>query len=414
MIKLLNLIKNVICDGIKYIIKKRDYDDTIISILKHIGEYNIIFVKIFQWTRIKNNIEEDDFITQKISEEIYKYTNRTSYKEKDIDYKSLLEIYDISNKLGNKFELDSLKPINSGTISLIFKGKLNDKPVIVKLLRKDIKNELERGLDILVNIENFLYKMPLLKNYYNLKIFEENREVIIKQTDFENEVKNLSMIYKSFKDDNRIITPKPYEDYTKYNSNLIVMDYIEGKYLYELNNDELNKYFDTFLYFFLKSIFAYNIFHCDIHQGNILFINNSLKIGIIDMGMLYKPENDDLDYVFLSMTVFFNNNFLEYLEYIENNKILVFKNTVNFDGCIKYLKKLYNKKKIFYNSDIKYIIKDINIFFKILKKYQCIFYPKYTFFLLSLIPIFSILSKLGPNIIKKDIMNNTFENIINL
>jgi predicted unusual protein kinase regulating ubiquinone biosynthesis (AarF/ABC1/UbiB family) len=417
MIKLVKLIKDVLLDGIKYIVNIQNYDDTVISILKHVSEYNIIFVKIYQWTRIKNDINENDSITEKISEEIYKYANKTFYKEEDIDYKSLLNIYETANKLGDKFEFYDLKPINSGTISLIFKGKLNGKDVIIKLLRKNIKKELENGLNILINIENVLYNLPIIRKYYNLKMFDENMEVILNQTNFMNEVENLKLFYKSFKDVDNIITPNVYEEYTKNNENLIVMEYIDGKYLYELDREELDKYFNNFILFIIKSLFTYNIFHSDLHQGNILFINYNkrYKIGIIDMGMVIILNNNELDFAYLFLTVIYNNNFMEFLEYIDIdiNRNIMFKNSLNIDKCILYLKKLYNNNEIFYDPNTKVIISDINKLLQILKKFNCILYHRYKFIILSMIPIFGIIDKLGPGIIKKDIVKNIMNNMVN-
>ena len=47
---------------------------------------------------------------------------------------------------------------------------------------------------------------------------------------------------------------------------------------------------------------------------------------------------------------------------------------------------------------------DIYNFLNILKKYNCIISAKYNFFILSLIPIFSLIIKLGPGIEKKDFL----------
>ena len=231
MLSIIKLIFDIIKELFKYSFKIQNYDPTIISILNHIGNYNIVFVKIFQWVCIKNKIEPNSFITDNIAQSIYKFTTNTPFKESDYDYLSLLKIYKIANDQGDKFELDNLVPINSGTISLIFKGKLNGKDIAIKLLRKNIKQDVKNCIDLLSGFENIIYRLPIINKYYT-KIFETNKSNILNQVDFIKECENIKLFYNSFKKNKIIMIPNVYSVYTQSNPNLIIMDWIEGKYLY--------------------------------------------------------------------------------------------------------------------------------------------------------------------------------------
>ena len=130
----------IIKNYIGLIFRIQNYDQTIILILKELGQINVTFAKIFQWSFMDEN-KSNKYITTVIYQYLYNYTNNTPYNSQDIDYKSILSIYKIAKENNDIFYIDNIEPINSGTISLVFKAKLNDKDVVIKLLRKDIKKK---------------------------------------------------------------------------------------------------------------------------------------------------------------------------------------------------------------------------------------------------------------------------------
>lgn len=421
MIDLIKLIFKIFIGILKYIFRYENYDNTIIKFLNDIGEYNIIFIKIFQWIWVKNN-NDNYYITETISKELYKYTNNTPYNNLDIDYKSLLKIFMIAHNKGDSLELLDLVPCNSGTISLIFKAKLNNKNIVIKLLRNNIKKRLEDGINFLINIENILYNTKFINRIVTTKIFENNKMNILNQIDFMNEVQNINLFNKSFSRSSEIIIPNVYIDYTKINQNFILMDYIEGKYIYELTIEELDNYFIPFVKFTMSSIFIKNILHCDLHQGNILFYkecieNNQIyKIGLIDMGMITKINVRELNFMYMWLMGIFNDKFLDLLEYIENekNSLYIFEEKANINNCIEYIKDKYNKKELFNPPNtIKELINDIYLFLNILKQYNCILSSRYNFFILSFIPILTLIINLGPGFKKNKILQEYLENMSN-
>jgi predicted unusual protein kinase regulating ubiquinone biosynthesis (AarF/ABC1/UbiB family) len=404
------LIIEVLTEIYFYIFKYKDYDNFIISLMKAIGEYNIIFVKIFQWI---NNNNTNSMITNSIENEIRSFTNNVPYNEFDIDYKSLLDLYKITNENSDKFELVSLEPINSGSISLVFKGKLNDKDIAIKILRKNIIDKIEKGINLLINFENIIYYIPFFNYYVSTKIFKNNKEHIFNQINFVNESENIMMFYKKFKKNKFVLVPNVYNNYTKLNNNIIIMDYINGKYLYQLDSSELDKFFIPFYKFIVNSIFYKKIFHCDLHQGNVLFFketyDNELiyKVGIIDFGMITKLNTDEINFIYVWLNGIFNQKFKDLIEYLknQNNVSNIFDDYEQINDCALLLEKLYEEKKIFYELEKSEVFMgDIYIFLNMLKKFNCKISQRYNFFVLSLIPIFTILLKLGPNIEKRNII----------
>jgi len=390
-----------------------------ISIINHIANYNIVFIKIFQWVWIKNNSDQLGFITDEIIELINKFTTNTPFVESDIDYEKILLIYKIANENGDKFEIDNIEPVNSGTISLIFKGKLNGNYVAIKLLRKNIKEKIESGLNLLISFENIISKLFIINRYYNCKIFADNKHNILNQLDFVKECENIKLFYENFKKNKNVIIPNTYQVYTNLIKNLILMDWIEGKYLYELNNEEFIKYFTPFTKYINKSIFDKNIFHCDLHQGNILFINEIInnkpiyKIGIIDFGMVNRLTIDDVNFIYMLLNAIFNKKFFQFINYlkIENNCKYIFENTNNIELCIEEIINLHNQNLFFNEPKTIIIINNILTFLNILKKYNRSVNSNINYWLLSFIPILTITSKLGSEFSKSEIMGKYLLNI---
>lgn len=415
---------NIIFEIFYYILKHKNYENFVINVIRKIGEYNIIFVKIFQWIWINNNSRDNLFITEKIENEISSYTNNTPYDENDIDYKNLFNLYLIANKNSDKLEIDNMKPINSGTISLVFKGKLNGKNIAIKILRKNIKEKLQQGINLLVNIENILYYIPIINYYVSTKIFEKNKSNILNQINFINESDNLMLFYKKFKNNKIINIPNCYTNYTISEPNVILMDYIDGNYLYELKYDELDSYFIPFCKFVLTSIFQKKIIHCDLHQGNIIFFkeiyNDKViyKVGIIDFGMITKLTTNEIDFIYLWLSGVFNNKFEELIDYMKNSNNIsnIFDNyeNININVCMEEILDLYNSNQIFSQLEkTETLIENVYFFLNKLKQNNCKLSSRYNFFVLSLIPVFSILIKLGPKIEKRNIVKELINKMSN-
>lgn len=417
---IIKLIINIIFEIFCYIFKYKNYDDFIISLVRRIAEYNIIFIKIFQWIWINNNKQYNHYITPKIENELCSYTNNTPFDDDDFDYKSLLNVFLIAEKNSDVFKLDSLEPINSGTISLVFKGKLNNKDIVIKILRKNIKDKIENGINFLIKLENIIYYIPFVNYYVSTKIFEKNKSYIYNQINFINESENLSLFYKKFKNNKIIKIPMPYNHYTMSNNNVILMDYINGKYLNELNVNELDNFFMPFCKFIVSCIFYKKYIHCDLHQGNILFftemINDKIiyKVGILDFGMVTKLNINEIDFMYMLFNGVFNNKFKEFIDFIKNSTNLpnIFDYYDKVNDCMETLEKLFNDKKLFYEiNKTNVFIDNIYTFLNILKKYNCKLSSRYNFFVLSLIPVFSILIKLGPEIKKRNVIKDYIEKI---
>ena len=412
----------IIKNYIGLIFRIQNYDQTIILILKELGQINVTFAKIFQWSFMDEN-KSNKYITTVIYQYLYNYTNNTPYNSQDIDYKSILSIYKIAKENNDIFYIDNIEPINSGTISLVFKAKLNDKDVVIKLLRKDIKKKIVEGIDLLTTIGYMLSLVPNISLFMIDKIIEKNKDNFYSQVDFLNEIKNIELFYKSFEKNKFIIVPNVYKYYTEQNSNIIIMDWIEGETINKLTKEEKINFIIPLVKLTKNFLLVKKIMHCDLHQGNILFIkkniNNEIiyQLGLIDFGMAIKLEINDCNFCYYFINGIFNNKFIDFVEFIlDDNNIEYYFESVNMNNLKKLKEKLLHEQKInnfFSNQQMDNVITDIYTFLKLLKENKCEISKNIHKIILSLIPLFSVIVGLGNDEKNNYIIVNEFKNFNN-
>jgi predicted unusual protein kinase regulating ubiquinone biosynthesis (AarF/ABC1/UbiB family) len=202
---------------------------------------------------------------------------------------SLLQLLNNSN-----IKLQSFKPYKSGTISLVFKGTLDDKPIVIKMVKKDIQKKLVESIDFFKLLGRISKYIPYLNKFNIYSLINDNSKELLLQTNFVKEVENIELFNNKFKNDSSVIIPKVYNTYTLENNNLIVMDYIEGSSVYSILHEDKESYIRILYLFIFECLFNNDVFHGDLHPGNILFIKdnenennkNKYKIGIIDYGII--------------------------------------------------------------------------------------------------------------------------------
>ena len=177
-------------EGSKYLFKRkknRNFNKFIMNVSSKLSKENIFYLKLLQ--SLSNNIST---LTPELEEYFEKYTDNVDFSDEDIDKEALNCILTLYNEINdyiyiqeeeqntiiNKEDFIASKeeqliidttPIKSGIISIIFKGTIGDKNVIIKIKRKNILNKLNEGLvniEFLIKILNYL---PVIKklNLYN-------------------------------------------------------------------------------------------------------------------------------------------------------------------------------------------------------------------------------------------------------
>lgn len=271
---------------INYLLYK-NYDETIDNLTNRLAAINILYVKIFQAIALNNQ-----FIDEQTNAKLLKFTDNAPWAHDDIDENLLMNICEDANiSIDNN---DYYTPINTGMISMVYKGKYNDTniPVIIKIKRHNIENKLRIALDDIVYTIDFFSYLPILKKYNIPQIIRDCAETLYNQVNFEEEVKNTITIRGNCKNIKYVKIPEINASVTIKYPNAIVMEYINGVPIHMVSPEDYDVFAKLVMKFGFTTTLLHGFTHADLHAGNILFIKDDsdkvpYKIGVIDFGVVF-------------------------------------------------------------------------------------------------------------------------------
>jgi predicted unusual protein kinase regulating ubiquinone biosynthesis (AarF/ABC1/UbiB family) len=269
-----------------------DFPYFITRLSHRLASINILYVKIFQAIASNNSL-----IDEKINNQLLRFTDNAPLNYSDINLSDIIEVTnDFDLVLENGFE----SPINAGMISLVFmaykRGTLE--PVIIKMKRNNIENKLASAIE---NLQTFMYLLsffPLINKYQIAEVVNKNIDIITHQTNFLEEVENMIVMKENCKNLKYVKIPSVRKNVTKKYPNIIIMDYIDGIKINEIEEKDYEGFARQVMKFGFVTTMIHGITHGDLHSGNILFIKDvnddkyPHKIGVIDFGIIYKLDTN--------------------------------------------------------------------------------------------------------------------------
>tara|TARA_B110000971_G_scaffold106207_1_gene108887 strand:- start:2600 stop:3895 length:1296 start_codon:yes stop_codon:yes gene_type:complete len=271
-----------------------DYSKSIDNAVNRLATVNILYVKLFQALSLTNNL-----IDQETKNHLLTFTDNAPWTYRDIDFKTL-------KKVGETFNIKYVDgcdtPLNSGMISLAFKAYTeSNKPVLVKIMRNDIKIRLANAIDDLVFGVNILSFIPFVNTFvkkYNLSYIVTNTvDMILDQTDFSKEVQNMITMSSNCSNMSYVIIPKVYPHVTEEFDSVILMDFIDGQTCNEVDEEDYEEFAKQVVKFGFTTLSIHGVTHGDLHAGNVLFVkdaNNTEtphKIAVLDFGIIYTCDD---------------------------------------------------------------------------------------------------------------------------
>ena len=280
-----------------YILNCLGYDSNISfqQCVRGLGELNMFFVKAFQSLSTNTRLltqEQIDFLTL--------YTDNVPFEKTEVNSEFIDSIQQTCDQYGytcNYDDIELYNPMKSGMIALVYRAKLDSRDIVIKVLRKGVKQKLTdalRKVDLLVSLLNYI---PSVKNLQLTTLVSENRNSLLAQTDFVKEKNSIQQMYDNCKHTSYLAIPRVYHEFTQNNSSVIAMTYLEGRKLEDLQDNEKDQYSLLVAKFGMKCLLFNRFYHADLHPGNILFMKDGeeKRIGILDygvMGYITKEEQD--------------------------------------------------------------------------------------------------------------------------
>ena len=192
----------------------------------------------------------------------------------------------------------------------------SDEEVVVKILRPNIWEAIEKDMEIL-----FLFAR-LLENYSDeskrlkpMEVVKDYQTSVMHELDLLREAANCSQIGRNWEGSEIIKVPKIYKDYCK--TNVLVQERIHGIPISDVQElktagVDLKKLATNGVRIFFTQVFHHNLFHADMHPGNVFVdISDPDKpmYAAVDFGIVGSLDDLDRRYLALSFSAFFEKDY---------------------------------------------------------------------------------------------------------
>lgn len=185
------------------------------------------------------------------------------------------------------FKSWSATPYAMASIGQVHKAQLHTGEVVaVKVQYPEIRQSLENDLKAV----GLLINLISLPNIDKQALLSHIQSAVLEETDYLKEADNLEVFAKLFQDEEKIIIPKVYRNYSC--ANVLTMEFIDGKSLQDFTQEsfeERKRSAETLCRYITKSIFEFQRVNTDTHRNNFVFCGNG-KVGVLDFGRVVSKE----------------------------------------------------------------------------------------------------------------------------
>ncbi|MFW8591582.1 ubiquinone biosynthesis regulatory protein kinase UbiB [Glaciecola sp. 2405UD65-10] len=255
--------------------------------------------------------------------------------------KNALGLQDL-NELFSEFDK---APLASASVAQVHaaKLKLDNKDVVVKVLRPDIKSTIEADVDILITVAQLVQKwLADGKRLRPVEVVKEYKRTILDELDLLREAANGIQIKRNFEGSDSLYVPHVYSDHCR--QNIIVMERIYGIPVSDMaalraQNTHFKRLAERGVEVFFTQVFRDSFFHADMHPGNI-FVSyehpeNPKYIGI-DYGIVGTLNKQDKRYLAENFIAFFNRDYRKVAElHVDSGWVPADTNIDDFEMAIR-------------------------------------------------------------------------------
>lgn len=257
------------------------------KVLKTFVSLGPVYIKLGQWLSSRA-----DILPQPYMEELAKLQDDVPPAPFE-QVKPIIE-RDLGS-INEAFTSIDTKPISGASLGQVYRARIQDKDVIVKVKRPNIENIIDEDIKVLKKVLPVAMKFvdPNLRFSVN-SMLAQFIETIHEELDYIKESSNLKTIKKNLKRHDKVIIPQVYDDHTS--KNVLTMEYIPGIKI--TNIEDLDKkgidrqkiVIDVHKVFFTM-LLRDSIFHADPHPGNISVADDGSLI-LYDFGMVGRIDQE--------------------------------------------------------------------------------------------------------------------------
>jgi ubiquinone biosynthesis protein len=208
-------------------------------------------------------------------------------------------------------------PLASASIAQVHPATLHDgREAVVKVVRPGIAKQLRKDIDLLKSIARLAEKvLQSGARIQPLKVVREFETVVFDELDMQREAANASILRRNFKDSKDLYIPEVYWQWCKHK--VMVMERVSGLPVGDIDvlrshGVNLKKLARRGVRVFYTQVFRDNLFHADLHPGNILVdaTNPDDPTYIaMDFGIVASLSPEDLYYIAENFRALFNQDY---------------------------------------------------------------------------------------------------------
>ena len=276
---------NGITRTVKFVRNREDERELALALRLTLEQCGGIFVKFGQVLSTRKELLSPIFI-----EELEKLQQQAPPLSKE-QVDALLQ-QNLPAPVDEIFSYFSEEPLAAASIGQVHKAVLRqtNEPVVVKILRPEVKEIMRDDLGILLEFATWISSKSAWAESFGFKDLAIGFAASLREEiDFQIEARNMMQVTNMMrKTVLKVNIPRAYLQYS--NANILVMDYIDGKsvanasVVFEKFNIDRHEFAQNVLYAFLEQALISGIFHADPHPGNVYVENRQGMITLLDFG----------------------------------------------------------------------------------------------------------------------------------
>lgn len=240
-----------------------------------------------------------DLLTVEMAEELSKLQYQTFGFDIELSRQTIEQT--IGRSIEDVFDIFEAHPFGAASISQVHRAHLRCEKVwvVIKVRRPGIQEIFERDFRLISFVLRLFGMMPAVSHMDFSVMLRELRQMMDEELDYRYEMGNLKRMRKKLLP-HKVYVPKLFVNYSS--QEVITMEEIFGTLMSDYlrversdpervrawcreNNINPYKVGSRLLQSFYRQIFEDNIFHGDLHPGNIFLLTNS-RFALIDMGTI--------------------------------------------------------------------------------------------------------------------------------
>lgn len=273
-------------------------------------ELGPIFIKFGQLLSTRVDLLPDDIATElvKLQDQVPPFCGKQA--------QAMIE-YSLDKPIAELFSSFDISPLASASISQVHAATtLDNKEVVVKVLRPNIKKHVARDIEILLIFAKLLDKYwPGSRHFKPYEVVLEIQKSIYDELDLMREAANASQLRRNFHNSHLLYVPEIFWSHTK--SDVLTMQRIYGTPVSNIKelkarNTNLKLLAERGVEIFFTQVFRDCFFHADMHPGNVwVSLDNPSdpKYMALDFGIIGTLGPADQHYLAENFLAFFKRDY---------------------------------------------------------------------------------------------------------